>query len=112
MKIQNYSAEPLYKLYNWIPHGLKAEEIIFFPDACPGKSPLPTGTVVKTYQNDWRKFAVSDCGCGMLLAESDLYGSDFSEELWDQVYKDLKSNKGKLGDSRVRKSFLGCDCIL
>ena len=50
MIIKNYSAEPIHKLYSWIPNGLKAEEIIFFPDACPGKSPLPTGTVVKTKQ--------------------------------------------------------------
>ena len=59
--------------------GLKAEEIIFFPDACPGKSPLPTGTVVKTKQDDWRKFAVSDCGCGMLLAKSKLKKSDLTK---------------------------------
>ena len=106
MKIQNYSAEPLYKLYNWIPHDLKAEEIVFFLDACPGKSPLPTGTVVKTYQDDWRKFAVSDCGCGMLLAKSQLTKEDFSKQLWKEVYSDLKKNKGKLGDLGSGNHFL------
>ena len=55
MNILNYSAEPIHKLYSWIPNGLKAEEIIFFPDACPGKSPLPTGTVVKTKQEEAKK---------------------------------------------------------
>lgn len=106
MKIQNYSAEPIHKLYSWIPRGLKAEEIIFFPDACPGKSPLPTGTVVKTKQTDWRKFAISDCGCGMLLAKSKLKWSDFSKITWDAIYQDLKSNKGKLGDLGSGNHFL------
>jgi len=106
MKIQNYSAEPIHKLYSWIPKGLKAEEIIFFPDACPGKSPLPTGTVVKTTQTDWRKYAISDCGCGMLLAKSNLSSSDFSKEKWDLIYDDLKKNKGKLGDLGSGNHFL------
>ena len=58
--IKNLSAEPLGKLHSWIPHDLKAEEFVFLPDACPGKSPLPTGTAVLTRQEDWRRFAVSD----------------------------------------------------
>jgi len=61
--IKNLSAEPLGKLHSWIPHDLKAERVVFLPDACPGKSPLPTGTAVLTHQEDWRRFAVSDCGC-------------------------------------------------
>ena len=106
MKILNYSAEPIYRLYNWIPHGLEADEIIFFPDACPGKSPLPTGTVVKTRQENWRKFAVSDCGCGMLLAQSKLKSTDFDPSIWDAIYHDLKQNKGKLGDLGSGNHFL------
>ncbi len=46
MKLTNLSAEPLGKLHSWIPHDLEAEQIVFLPDACPGKSPLPTGTAV------------------------------------------------------------------
>ncbi|MEM6629804.1 MAG: RtcB family protein [Bacteroidota bacterium] len=106
MHIQNYSATPLHTLYNWIPHGLKAEEIIFFPDACPGKSPLPTGTVVVTQQEDWRKFAISDCGCGMLLAKSSLAASEFQAPVWDEIYHDLAANKGKLGDLGSGNHFL------
>lgn len=106
MKITNYSSEPLHNLYNWIPYGLEAEEIIFFPDACPGKSPLPTGTVVKTRQADWRKFAVSDCGCGMLLAKSNMHSADFNKDSWDAVYHELKKNKGKLGDLGSGNHFL------
>ena len=33
-----------------IPHDLTAEKVVFLPDACPGKSPLPTGTAVLTHQ--------------------------------------------------------------
>lgn len=106
MNIRNYSAEPIHKLYSWIPKGLIAEEVIFFPDACPGKSPLPTGTVVKTKQADWRKYAISDCGCGMLLAKSALLAADFDQTKWQKVYADLKKNKGKLGDLGSGNHFL------
>ena len=85
MEIANYSAEPIGKLYGWLPYDLKAEKVIFFPDASPGKSPLPTGTVVFTKQENWRKFAVSDCGCGMLLAKSSVKIDDFNTEFWDKM---------------------------
>lgn len=106
MDLINYSAEPLHQLYNWLPRGLKAEKVIFFPDACPGKSPLPTGTVVFTKQKDWRRFAVSDCGCGMLLAKSPLHHSEFDKEKWNDIFFDLKKNKGKLGDLGSGNHFL------
>jgi hypothetical protein len=32
MELLNYSAEPLHQLYNWLPRGLKAEKVIFFPE--------------------------------------------------------------------------------
>jgi hypothetical protein len=44
MELINLLAEPLGKLHSWIPHDLEAELGVFLPDACPGKSPLPTGT--------------------------------------------------------------------
>lgn len=106
MELINYSAEPINKLYGWLPNDLQAEKIIFFPDACPGKSPLPTGTVVFTKQSNWRKFAVSDCGCGMLLARSSIKRADFKNENWDKIYFNLKSNKGKLGDLGSGNHFL------
>jgi hypothetical protein len=106
MELINYSAEPLNKVYGWLPHDLNAEKVIFFPDACPGKSPLPTGTVVYTEQPDWRKFAISDCGCGMLLCEADLTKADFKKENWDDIYFDIKANKGKLGDLGSGNHFL------
>jgi ribosomal protein S18 acetylase RimI-like enzyme len=42
MAFQNYTAEPLPKLFGWILKGLKTEEITFFTDPCPRKIPLPT----------------------------------------------------------------------
>ena len=106
MEVINYSAEPLNKVYGWLPHDLEAEKVIFFPDACPGKSPLPTGTVVFTKQENWRKFAISDCGCGMLLCEANILKEDFKKEDWDKIYYDIKANKGKLGDLGSGNHFL------
>lgn len=106
MKLVNLSAEPLGRLHSWIPHELQAEKIVFLPDACPGKSPLPTGTAVLTRQSDWRRFAVSDCGCGMRLLKSEISPSEFDLERWDRVAGLLRSNKGGLGDLGGGNHFL------
>lgn len=106
MDLVNISAEPVGKLHSWIPHDLEAERIIFLPDACPGKSPLPTGTAVFTRQANWRKFAVSDCGCGMRLLRSDLSVSDLDLARWDRVANILRGNKGRLGDLGGGNHFL------
>ncbi len=98
MEIINLSAECEQKLYSWLPRGLNAERIVFFPDACPGKSPLPTGTAVLLRQSDWRRFAVSDCGCGMRLLRTNLTTTDLTSRRWDAVADRLRENKGKLGD--------------
>jgi RNA-splicing ligase RtcB len=89
-----------------VPHELEAEEIVFLPDACPGKSPLPTGTAVRTRQSDWRKFALSDCGCGMRLLKSKLAASDLDQARWNAVADILRSNKGGLGDLGGGNHFL------
>jgi len=106
MEVINYSAEPFNKVYGWLPHDLEADRVIFFPDACPGKSPLPTGTVVFTKQENWRKFAIADCGCGMLMCEANLTKSDFKRESWDKIYYDIQANKNKLGDLGSGNHFL------
>jgi hypothetical protein len=106
MEIVNLSSEPLGKLHSWIPHGLAAEKIVFLPDACPGKSPLPTGTAVLTRQPDWRRFAVSDCGCGMRLIRSSVAADDLNLERWNQVASRLRANKGELGDLGGGNHFL------
>ena len=106
MKVTNLSAEPLGKLHSWLPHDLQAEEVVFLPDACPGKSPLPTGTAVLTRQGDWRKFAVSDCGCGMRLLKSSLQVNDLDQGRWDMVADSLRSSRGSLGDLGGGNHFL------
>jgi len=106
VKLTNLSAEPLGKLHSWIPHDLRAEQIVFLPDACPGKSPLPTGTAVLTHQNDWRKFAVSDCGCGMRLLRSSVAPEDLDLPRWNQVADSLRASKGTLGDLGGGNHFL------
>jgi RNA-splicing ligase RtcB len=106
VEIVNLSAEPLWKLHTWIPHGLAAEKIVFLPDACPGKSPLPTGTAVMTRQPDWRRFAVSDCGCGMRLLRSPLHSEDVTQRRWDELADRLRANKGRLGDLGGGNHFL------
>lgn len=106
MRVKNYSAEPESKLYSWLPPNLEAEEVVFFPDACPGKSPLPTGTAVVTASNDWRKYAVSDCGCGMQLLKSNLKWEDFQQKDWDELGQAIRKNKGGLGDLGGGNHFL------
>lgn len=106
MEITNLSAEPLGKLHSWLPHDLQAQQVVFLPDACPGKSPLPTGTAVLTYQPDWRRFAVSDCGCGMRLVRSSVDPRDLDLGKWDKVADSLRQNKGRLGDLGGGNHFL------
>ncbi|MEQ1824170.1 MAG: RtcB family protein, partial [Fimbriimonadaceae bacterium] len=74
--------------------------------ACPGKSPLPTGTAVLTRQPNWRKFAVSDCGCGMRLLRSELSAGELKQDHWNRIAKILRSNKGDLGDLGGGNHFL------
>jgi RNA-splicing ligase RtcB len=106
MDVANLSAEPMGKLYSWLPHDLAAEKVVFLPDACPGKSPLPTGTAVLTRQADWRKFAVSDCGCGMRLLQTDLAPSELNLRNWDRLANLLRRNKNQLGDLGGGNHFL------
>jgi RNA-splicing ligase RtcB len=106
VEITNLSAEPIGKLHSWIPHDLVADQIVFLPDACPGKSPLPTGTAVLTRQEDWRRFAVSDCGCGMRLLRSSVSVKDLEPDRWNAVADLLRANKGGLGDLGGGNHFL------
>ncbi len=106
MKITNLSAEPEGVLRNWLPHTLKAQHVVFLPDACPGKSPLPTGTAVLTDQENWRALALSDCGCGMRLVKSTMRPEDLTRDLWDEIANRIRKNKGGLGDLGGGNHFL------
>jgi len=102
----NRSAEPLGVVRGWLPRGLEAERVVFLPDACPGRSPLPTGTAVLTRQPDWRRFAVSDCGCGMRLLASAVEPASLTRRAWDAVAARLRANSGRLGDLGGGNHFL------
>lgn len=106
MRLTNLSSEPEGVLRSWLPHNLDAEHVVFLPDACPGKSPLPTGTVVHTEQENWRQFALSDYGCGMRLLKSSLDDEALTGEMWDSIATKLKENKGGLGDLGGGNHFL------
>ena len=106
MEIVNLSAEPIGKLYGWLPRDLRATKIVFLPDACPGKSPLPTGTVVQTQQSDWRRFAVGDCGCGMRLLKSNVKTDALTKTIWNDTANSLRRRKGQLGDLGGGNHFL------
>jgi hypothetical protein len=106
MKIVNLSSEPEAKLRSWLPHALDAEQVVFFPDACPGRSPLPTGTATHIVSPDWRRFAVSDCGCGMRLLRSAASRKDLTQSRWDELARVLQRNKGQLGDLGSGNHFL------
>lgn len=108
MEIKNYSSVSKEVLYNWLPHNLKAEEVIFFPDVCPGRSPLPTGTTVITKQEDWRRFTLSDIGCGMMFLKSDLHLEDFDTTEWDKLCNLLKISKNTQCDLGSGNHFLNC----
>jgi RNA-splicing ligase RtcB len=102
----NRSAEPDWVVRAWLPRGLAAERVVFLPDACPGRSPLPTGTAVLTRQADWRRFAVSDCGCGMRLLASRLAPGDLDAAAWEAVAARLRARAGGLGDLGGGNHFL------
>jgi len=106
MIITNLSSEPEGVLRSWLPHTLIAEHVIFLPDACPGKSPLPTGTAVLTSQPDWRSLARSDCGCGMRLLKSQMGAAELTQAIWNEVALRLQQNKGQLGDLGGGNHFL------
>jgi len=106
MELVNLSTEPLGRLHSWIPHDLTAEKVVFLPDACPGKSPLPTGTAVLTHRSNWRRFAVSDCGCGMSLVRSTVDAHDLDAARWNKVADSLRANKDGLGDLGGGNHFL------
>ena len=106
MQITNLAGLPEGKLRSWLPHDLDAERVVFFPDACPGRSPLPTGTAVLLRREGWRRFAVSDVGCGMRLLRAPLGTDALTAARWDQVAALLRANKGALGDLGGGNHFL------
>ncbi|MEY4667496.1 MAG: hypothetical protein RL518_195 [Pseudomonadota bacterium] len=104
--VTNYSSIGTSQIYQWLPHGLEASEIVFLPDVCPSRGPLPTGCSVRTTSPDWRRLALSDVGCGMQLLESTRSFDDFRESDWDALGRSLLKYKGGLGDLGGGNHFL------
>ena len=106
MEIINYSQEKSEKILSMLPNGLKAEKVIVLPDICKVRWRIPTGMVVLTKQEDWRKFAISDIGCGMLLCQSDIKATDFDTNVWDELYYKLKAAGKEIGDLSIGNHFI------
>lgn len=88
-----------------------ASKVVILPDFTPGSGYLPTGCSVEfpyEAQPEWRKFAISDVGCGMQLVESKFKWDEFEaqKQKWDNVYEKLGKNKGRLGDLGSGNHFL------
>ncbi len=110
----NLSREPDYTIRQWltVSGALKvAQRIISLPDTCPGKSPLPTGTALLTATPDWRRFALSDVGCGMAVVRTRFTRADAASDGfrrdWDALCDDLAERRNKgLGDLGSGNHFL------
>jgi RNA-splicing ligase RtcB len=104
--ILNLSDLPEGVLRSWLPRELKPEKVVFFPDACPSDAPLPTGTATLLSVANWRKYAVSDVGCGMRFLRSRRKSAALTMDNWSRLAEKLKSNKGGLGDLGGGNHFL------
>lgn len=108
----NFTGLSMQELFRFFPHDLKAKKVVLLPDFTPNKTGLlPSGCSVEidtTIDPKWRRFAVSDIGCGMQVLKSPSNWEYFEENLglWDQVSKRLLDNKGSLGDLGSGNHFL------
>jgi hypothetical protein len=106
MEIVNYSLEKYEQVVLMLPQKLLAEKVIIFPDICKVDWRIPTGVVILTKQVDWREYAISDIGCGMLLCKSQIKADTFDKSLWDEVLIKLKNEGGKCGDLASGNHFV------
>ena len=114
MDLLNLSAEPDAVIYGWLERAdalRPAVRVVSLPDTCPGKSPLPTGTAYLTRDPGWRRFALSDVGCGMTLVRSTLTLDDVETDgfrrTWDALCDDLATRRNRgLGDLGSGNHFL------
>lgn len=113
-RLINLSSEPNQVIFGWLEAAnalASAKLVISLPDTCPGKSPLPTGTGYLTDVTNWRRFALSDVGCGIAvvrtaLKHSDIHTKSFRDS-WDGLCSDLASRRNQgLGDLGSGNHFL------
>lgn len=113
-EIINRSHEPDWKVRAWFEQAgalAGAKAVVCLPDTCPGRSPLPTGTGYLTDRADWRRFAVSDVGCGTCIVRTRLTAEDVASqgfrESWRGLCEKLRANRNKgLGDLGSGNHFL------
>ena len=113
-RLINLSSEPNQVIFGWLEGSnalATAKLVISLPDTCPGKSPLPTGTGYLTDVPDWRRFALSDVGCGITIVRTALTLSDISgqsfQKAWDGLCSELASRRNQgLGDLGSGNHFL------
>lgn len=114
MELTNLSAEPDHVILGWLRKANAlpvAKRVISLPDTCPGRSPLPTGTGFLTQTTAWRRFALSDVGCGISLVRTQLHDADLDSaefrQLWDALCADLAARRNQgLGDLGSGNHFL------
>lgn len=110
----NRSHEPDWRVRSWLQQAgalTHAAAAVLLPDACPGRSPLPTGTGLLTTAPDWRRLAVSDVGCGMCIVRGTVRGADLAtrefREQWTALCEELRGNRNRgLGDLGSGNHFL------
>ncbi|MEM1166242.1 MAG: RtcB family protein [Planctomycetota bacterium] len=110
----NLSAEPNQVILGWLERAnalVSAKRVVSLPDTCPGKSPVPTGTGYMTDVSDWRRFALSDVGCGIAVVRTSLTFADTTSQgfrdAWDGVCADLGARRNQgLGDLGSGNHFL------
>lgn len=113
-RIINLSSEPNQVIFGWLEGAnalASAKLVISLPDTCPGKSPLPTGTGYFTDVSNWRRFALSDVGCGISVVRTALTLTDTStqgfRDSWDGLCSELASRRNQgLGDLGSGNHFL------
>lgn len=112
--LMNLSSEPDQVIFGWLQKANAlsvAKFVVSLPDTCPGRSPLPTGTGFLTESADWRRFALSDVGCGMAVVRTALLQAEIDtpsfRTTWDGLANDLATRRNKgLGDLGSGNHFL------
>lgn len=89
----------------------KADVVVSLPDTCPGRSPLPTGTGLLTTDTGWRRLAISDVGCGLCIARSQISGEAVNSAAfrgqWSALCESMRARRNKgLGDLGSGNHFL------
>lgn len=106
MEIINYSSYTKKQILELIPSDFIYDKLVVFPDISDVPWLLPTGIAVLTNDKNWRKFAVSNIGCGMLLCKSNILSKDFNKHTWDNFANELKENSDYIGDLNKGNHFV------